>query len=217
MKKGIILLLLLPAFWACEPALIEPGKKFNQSNTLDLSNPKEGQKTYYQMYQSNCENLEKDFEYPGDTLVVEVMKKNGEWIMAEYLTDYSTTEGPRDTTYNLFVPMDAYVLLPNRWTSRLFYFYGNDTLNLKPNNRSNLIQNSCRLEISGETFVGNEIGKLDQFELPNLKLKNKTAVSCVPMIFAMEGYLIYDQNDLYASHTIFANTDEDQIVGWIRL
>lgn len=217
MKKFSLLLILLPLLWSCQTVNLNPQKKFNQSNTIDLGNPQEGQKTYYQMYQSNCERLEKDFEYPGDTLVVEVRKIGEEWVMAEYLTPHSMTEGPRDTTFNPFIPKGDYVLLPNRLTSRLFYFYGNDTLTLNPQHQSKLIQSHCRLEISGEVFIGNEIGKLDNFEMPSFSIKNKTAVSCVPMIFALEGYLIYDQSDLYASHTIFANTDGDQIVGWVRL
>ncbi|MCI4666976.1 MAG: hypothetical protein MRZ79_02365 [Bacteroidia bacterium] len=215
MKYLLLILPLAILFWSCdqEPEPIRP-HSFNKSNTIDLGNPTVGQKTYYQLYESNCGSLNKDFNYVGDTLIVEITKQDDHWIMLEYLTEHSVNYSPLDTIYNPFYPDKQNTLIPNRFVSRLFFFYGNDTLRLQPDNRTKLIQKQCRLEINGDVFVGNEVGQLNSFELPDMEVKDKTAVSCVPLVLSLEGYLIYDESELYVSHTILSS---DRITGWVRL
>jgi hypothetical protein len=99
---------------------------------------------------------------------------------------------------------ENYLLLPERDSSTLFYFYGNDTLNLQPSNPINLTQEFCVLLTPDSTFIGDDIGHIEEFQFFEEVLVDQYAVSCIPSIIAVEdGYLVYDKNGLNASFVSF--------------
>ncbi|NJN78915.1 MAG: hypothetical protein HC803_11810 [Saprospiraceae bacterium] len=75
-----------------------------------------------------------------------------------------------------------------------------------------MVQNNCRIDFNGSTFIGNEIGLVDKFTIGGFEQTEKTVVSCVPMMIDLDAYLIYNNEQLYMSHTVdkFSN----QVWGW---
>ena len=71
--------------------------------------------------------------------------------------------------------------------------------------------------IASSPFIGDEIGVVQNFQFGNVEIKNKTVVSCVPMV-DIDAYLIYDNGQLFLSHTVtiveFMGTIEEYINGW---
>ncbi len=190
---------------------------FVQLNPIDFSAPKEGQKSYYVNFSTNCMDYDQAFEYERDTLVVAVQAIGDSIYFEEYLTSESysvVTSGYNDTlTYGVTVRAND-LLIPNRWESRLLFFYGNDTIHFARPTTAQLQQNGCRLEINGDPFIGEEVGSISQFTVGGYKLFNKRGVSCVPgFMGTFEAYLIYDRDALYVSETII----DDVVQGWRRL
>jgi len=107
-----------------------------------------------------------------------------------------------------------YLLLPDRFNSNFFWFYGNDTLHLQPAQTVGLVQNECGLVLEDEPFIGNDIGTLSSFKVDEVELKNKIAVSCVPGFFEVDAYLIYHDKSLQASHVIQSG---EIVRGWMQL
>ncbi len=95
----------------------------------------------------------------------------------------------------------------------MLYFYGNDSLFFNKPITADLQQSQCRLEINTEPFVGEEIGQLDRFEFGGILIEDKLGVSCIPMIFELDGFLVYDSESLYLSHTI----SEDRVNGFVAV
>jgi hypothetical protein len=179
---------------------------------INLANLEEGQKSKYLRYQSTCGSSE--LQFTGDTLLVEAV------IMGEkvYLKESLTLGSPANVGgYRLFeVKRNGHdVLIPERDGSFLFYFYGNDTLHLQPSWKVDLIQQGCRMILNGENFIGNEIGRIPDFRIGNIRQVDKTVVSCVPIFFAIDAYLIYDENYLYMSHTVTNDLGDAFVSGWV--
>lgn len=204
------LLCLLLAIWACEDAIPD---KITNHNSISFSNPVGGQKAYFQSYTTTCGNLNLDFELTGDTLAVELIQQNGDYYLEERFTQGSPLYqlGNTDPVAHKIIFRDDYVLIPERTGSTLFFFYGNDTIQIKPAQREAMTQSACRIDFRGQTFVGNEIGNINSFQIGPLSESNKTVVSCVPTILDLDAYLIYDENQLVMSHTILG---DGTVSGW---
>ncbi len=219
MERSISLTLLLLFLLGCGSDGILPSSRFNGQNTVDLGNPQVGQKTYFQGFITLCESLEEDFEYTGDTLILEVFERENEYFFGEYFTPHSGTyldSQVHDTTYYPFKVAESFILLPERSRSTLFFFYGNDTLRLNPPSRAALVQEDCYLQLEGEVFDGDEIGKVRKIELGEIKINDKTAVSCIPLIFDLDAYLVYDSKELHLSYSI-PQVPGPQISGFVRM
>ncbi|MEM7109301.1 MAG: hypothetical protein AAF519_13840 [Bacteroidota bacterium] len=174
---------------------------------IDLSDPEVGQTMRYLRYESHCN--QNDFEFSGDTLNVEIVEDKGLLYLKEYFTPGSVLEA--DTSLTRLEKRDGYILVKERFQSPLLYFYGNDSLFFNKPITANLQQWQCRLEIDAEPFVGDEIGQLDRFEFGDILIENKLGVSCIPLIFELDGFLVYDSEFLYLSHTI----SEDTVQGFV--
>ncbi|MEM6738253.1 MAG: hypothetical protein AAF620_19510, partial [Bacteroidota bacterium] len=70
-----------------------------------------------------------------------------------------------------------------------------------------------RLEINSEPFIGEEVGLLDEFSFGQIFIEDKMGVSCIPLIFELDGFLAYDSDFLYLSHTI----SEDMVNGFVAV
>lgn len=208
-------------FFACEPLVDVPAPQPNlKEGWVDFADPQNGQKTIYLNYTSTCESLNGDFQFTGDTLILEVLKSNKATVLMEYFTPNSIS-GRFDTVYHQIESHGTYALLPERTKSSLFYFYGNDTLRLQPDTHQKVKQDGCRLTIGGKNFEENEIGYLETVTIGDITIEDKTVVSCIPMIMFIDGYLAYDANHLYMMHTASAsefNGNEDSFVtGWVAM
>jgi hypothetical protein len=190
-------------------------------NAINLSDLKEGQKSFFIKYTSTCDSLEEKFEYTRDTLVVEVVKQNGELFLKEYLTEnspmYQDTFSSNEPVFYPVRGIENNVLIPERAYSSLFYFYGNDTIRLNRQHDVNLLQSGCKLMIESNPFIGDEIGVVQNFRFGGVEVKNKTVVSCVPMV-DIDAYLIYNNEQLFLSHTVtiveFMGFIQEFIAGW---
>lgn len=205
-----IFILALVAIWSCEESDLPAPDQM--PNTLNFNNPAVGQKAYYQRYQTSCSNLSLGFQFTTDTLVVELKQDELGFYLEERFTEHSPLYVEESDPYQLRITFENdYALIPNRWGSALFYFYGNDTLRLQPDERETLVQNGCRIDLGNETFIGNEIGQISRFQIGPLVEENQTVVSCVPIILSLDGYLIYNENELRMSHGAL---QDGSVNGW---
>ena len=190
-------------------------------NALNLSNLKAGQQSLFVKYKSTCDSLEEKFEYTRDTLIVEVVEQNGKLFLKEYLTEnspmYLDTFSSNDPVFYSVRGIENNVLIPERTYSSLFFFYGNDTIRLNRQHDVSLVQEGCKLMIDSSPFIGDEIGLVQDFHFGNIEVKNKTVVSCVPMV-DIDAYLIYNNEQLFLSHTVtiveFMGFIQEYIAGW---
>ena len=65
-----------------------------------------------------------------------------------------------------------------------------------------LRQQDCSFFTEDGPFVGEEIGFIDRADFGQIVVENKWVVSCVPVVLDLEAYLIYDENQIYISHTV---------------
>ena len=212
-KFSLILICLCATLFACEQAKELPAP---ETDWVDFANPQLGQSTYYVRYTTDCNSLDRAFQYTRDTLILSVVEVGATITLEERFTPGSPfyRDGFVDPLRYEISSMGDYALLTDRWNSALFFFYGNDTLRLNSPHTAVLEQDVCRLKIEEENFIGNEVGRLANFKIGPLRQKDKTAVSCVPIILNLDAYLIYDQKHLYMSHTI---VEDGTVSGWVVL
>ena len=190
-------------------------------NVVNLSDLKVGQQSMFVKYISSCDSLEEKFKYTGDTLVVEIVEQGGELFLKEYYTEYSPmyidTFISNDPVLYPVRGIENNVLIPERFNSSLFFFYGNDTIRLNRQYDVDLVQQGCKLMIDSNPFIGDEIGVVADFQFGDIEVKNKTVVSCVPMV-DIDAYLIYNNEQLFLSHTVtiveFMGFIDEYIAGW---
>ncbi|MEJ2004517.1 MAG: hypothetical protein P8X57_06035 [Cyclobacteriaceae bacterium] len=204
-----MLLLLLPAVIGCEESY-EPDIRQIHPDNINLLEPRKDQRSYFLRYEGDCDSYS-NVRYTGDTLLLEVIERNGALFMREKFTKGSPLykQNASGIVYPVTV-RENYLLLPDRVSSALFFFYGSDTLRTNPGNPVQLSQLGCRIRFNDELFTGNEIGRISDFHIGQVRRKDLTAVSCVPMILDVDAYLMYDEY-LHLSHTV---SNSDNISGW---
>ncbi len=210
---------------ACEKTPIDPPAL--KDKAVQLSNLKAGQWSQYVRYTTNCNEMEAEFEWSQDTLNLRVIEKNDQLYFEESLTPYSPMFLSGTFTDPITYPVatkNGRLLIPERENSALFFFYGADEMQLEKKASfflNPLQQESCRMMLKGEVFVGDEIGIIDDFTVGPVNVQNKIAVSCVPVFVGVEAYLAYDPYQLYLSHVItvdeFNGTRFEYIQGWYLL
>ena len=134
--------------------------------------------------------------------------------MQEQLTEYSPSADSlgRDVILFPIESKNGVVLIPDRSESRLFNFYGSDSIHLNATNRIPLHQHGCWIHRGDTIFTGDIIGQIDEFALGDVALTDKTAVSCVPLP-DVDAYLIYDAHHLVLSHCILTWTFNGNVIG----
>lgn len=221
--SGLICLSFL--FFACSDSEnpIDIIEEMEAPSTVNFSNLEVGQKSYYKMYLPTCASSSTT-NITIDTLVLEVVSaENNEYVFSETLFNNEAvlpgfTSAEKAVSYDVSFNGD-YLLIPDRLSSKLFWFYANDTLHLNPEPSRVLKQQDCFLLADGAPFIGEEIAWIDDFELENIAVKDKLVVSCVPNLgFQLDAYLIYDEFSLTASHQLFTDFNSQSItsttIGW---
>jgi len=171
-----------------------------------------GQSSSYREYRTTCDDMD-DISFTGNILVVTSMIDEGQL----YFTEQYTEDSPDDmepVRYEVHV-YDDYLLVPDRSASRLFFFYGNDTIHLSPVPSKSLKQRSCFLMDGNDRFVGNSIAEVADFNLGIAREQDQTVVSCVPN-FELDAYLIYDEYQLQTSHTVSTSEFNGQVDTWVN-
>jgi hypothetical protein len=207
------------AFVILMPSCSKDDSSNLNTENIDLSELKAGQKAEYHRYTTSCADINGDFKFTGDTLIVEVIEQNDELFLKEYVTANSPLylDGSFDT--DVIYPVKNAgqgVIMPERWNSALFFFYANDTLRLHMDSNVHLIQEQCKMMLDDEPFIGNDIGEISSFQIGPVKYNDLTVVSCEPLEH-LDAYLIHDDNRLYGSHVIifdFFNGGGEMVSGW---
>jgi len=186
-------------------------------NRLNLMELVPGQETMYIGYEQVCDSA--NFSWTGDTLVTRILEEGGQLYMSEQFTEGSPIYQYIDTVLTYPISsVSGVVTIPQRAQSALFNFYGSDKIHLEPSGRINLAQSGCLIATNDQIFQGDDIGRIDRFDFGPFTVKDKTAVSCVPVI-DLDAYLIYDRHQLYLSHQVstssFMGQDNGSFVwGW---
>ncbi len=171
-------------------------------NYVSLKSPKTGQQNMYVQYRKEC-GQDDSFQYTGDTLILSVIESDTATLLKETFTSGSTNLSEMEDAIYPIYPNEDYILIPERQASWLFFFYGNDTIHLNQPADVELTQDNCVLTyLNGETFIGNEIASITSYEIGDIGLFNKSAISCVPPIMDIEAYLIYDKKGIEVSSTM---------------
>lgn len=217
MTRLIPFIVLLVAFSSCRKD--KGGGAPLPSLGVNLSSPAVGQQSMYLRYKTTCDDLSGNFSYTFDTLLLTVVEQNNELHLEERFTENSPRYLNGETTPTVYPLQDIgdNILLTERSNSSLFYFYGNDTIRLQQSDQVPLFQNSCRLRQGSNPFIGNDIGKVASFGIGPVKVDNVMAASCVPVFFNIDGYLMYNSQQLHLSQVVIPNdvaTMPDQVLGW---
>lgn len=169
------------------------------SSPVMLTDLQDGQSSTYVRYESNCINGTTDFRYTGDTLILSVVEEQGQLFFEERLTSHSSLANNEVIKHTVYGDGQR-VLIPERFDSYLFFFFGNDTIPVLESYSTTLKQKDCLLFEDQTVFTGNDIGQLEQFEIGDILLTDKRAVSCVPNLLNIDAYLIYDDEQLFHSY-----------------
>ena len=194
-KTKILTLVFSIILLSCSEDKISSNFIVDSNHGLDLKNIEVGNKSTYVMYSSECGS---NFQFTGDTLLVEITENIEGIFMTETFTDGSILEGSRS---HKIEPHNDYLLVPNRGNSNLLFFYGNDTIFLEREPSVALHQEDCQLFTSSSQFVGDEIGQVERFTVGPIIIEDRKSISCVPMVFDLDAYIFYDDR-LSAIHTI---------------
>ena len=187
---------------------------------VNLFSPTPGQETMYLGYQQSCDSA--DFRWTGDTLVTQIVEEGGELYISEQFTPGSPSyQGAGSAVVYPISTKSGVVTLPQRQSSALFNFYGSDNIYLQPSDRIKLEQTGCLIATNDSIFIGDDIGRIGRFEIGEISIKDKTAVSCVPVI-DIDAYLIYDKYQLYMSHKVSSSSFWGQplgtdVWGWVMV
>lgn len=225
MKNPFLYLFTVLLLAGCDKNDIATTFDIKKSNRVQFSSLQDGQQSFYIGYSADCAEADFKINWSGDTLSLRVVEKDGQLFFEESFTKFSYSYVEHNRTDSLVHPVytnQTHILIPERAHSRLFYFFGNDTIKLDYllKSRPQAYQSGCRLLLNGVPFEGEEIAYVDKFELGNGEIlqQNRTVVSCVPNSIEEEAYLMYDINQLYLSHTYihieFAGKEAIQITGW---
>ena len=211
--KKVILFLSIFAIVSCGKETVIPETDTCTPGELCLSNLEAGQRSVYREYTSTCENFENSFQYTGNILEVEILSIDGK-LFAQETYSGEFIEPIQGNPYEIYNDGKD-VMIPERSSSWLFFFYGNDRITIDPQERVELKQNDCRIDYENNTFIGDEIGALDKFEVGNLRAENLTVVSCVPpLFFELDAYLMYTNSKLKISHQVSTGFEDTPITGY---
>jgi len=179
---------------SCDKDEATPG-----ANQINLQSPAVNQENFYLQYQGTCADLQPT----GDTLILRIKSFDGTNLeLEEILTEGSPNYYPQSNIYPAKWSSDILDIKPEfRQSSALFFFYGSDSLKLNMAPSVQLAQNSCLVWKGQEVFTGDYLGVIPTFRVGEQNYKQKKVVSCVPSILDLDGYLLYDNRNLYSSFT----------------
>lgn len=186
---------------------VEPGE-------INMMNLTVGQHAKYALLNGVCGYAEQ-YEYSGDTLLLEVIDVEGQMMFQESFTPTSPlyVTQPKPVRYPVAKGVNQ-IVIPERENSALFFFYGSDFIHTSPTHNVDLTLFECDQFIDEVPFVGDEIGFLLDFEIHDVALNNQTVVSCVPIIIDLKAFLVYSEGKLNLSYTLDSGFPGLTFRGW---
>ena len=151
------------------------------------------------MFTSDCSDFDGAFQLTGDTLSwsVDMVTPDSILLKEEFTPGSPLAELSEASMVKVTEANADHILIPERWNSNLFFFYGNDTLRVNPTHTVTLEQEDCSFKLGEDIFRGDEIAFIDQLDIQDYKLKDMTVVSCVPGGVA-DAYIIYQNGNIKA-------------------
>ena len=209
-------MLLIFSFLSLSFAACTTDDSAGATDTLDLNALRVGQKSTLLMYESSCDQFPKDVNFTGDSLLWKVLSKQGNtFLVEESFTWGSPLNGLGSVQYSVIDHQD-YILIPDRFSSNLFFFYGNDTIYKKPTPTLILEQAACKfVDSANDIFTGDAIARVLQAEIGERHLSNQLLVSCVPVKLNLNGYILYSEGKIASIHSYA--TDSGTVRGWMPL
>ena len=211
-KLSLLLFITLCLSFSCQDDDITKLEPISGEVNLMLLAP--GQVSKFVRLDGVCGWAE-NYEYTGDTLVLEVIELVNGMFFKETFTQGSPLFGqnPQPVTYPVSTSENQ-VIIPDRERSTLFFFYGSDVINTTPTHEINLIQEGCDQLYDGNPFIGDQIGFLPNLAIHDISLKNQTSVSCVPIIIDLKAFLVYQDGKLNMSYTLSSGFPGLTFQGW---
>jgi hypothetical protein len=191
-------LLLFTLFSSCEKSdnvtPIDPEPERNPER-LDFQNPVVGQFNTFDILSYEC-----GAEIPGDGGELDLSITG---VTAEAI-EFTEDDGNGNPFVFSALRAEGLLLISpeDRQQSRLFFFYGSDSLRLSAPPVVEVTYQDCVFFNDGEKFTGDYVASLPLFELDGKTLTNQKVVSCVPVILDLDGYLFYDEHGLSASISV---------------
>ena len=186
------------------------------TDSLDLNALRVGQESILILYKSSCNQFPEVINFTGDSLRWKVKSRLGNiFLVEEAFTAGSPLYNLEPVQYSIIDYQD-YVLVPDRFSSNLFFFYGNDTIYKSPTPTLNLEQDACNfVDSSNAIFTGDAIAHVVQAEIGERSLSNQILVSCVPIKLNLNGYILYSEGKIESIHSY--DTDAIAVRGWMPL
>lgn len=188
---------LLLAFTACEktdtPTPIEPDPVINPDR-INFQDPKVGQFNAFEAISYECGEAIPDENRWELKMTISAVTPDA----IEFTESYENTT---NTHVYKALRQDGVINISaeDRRQSRLFFFYGSDSLRLDAPTTTQLTYQDCVFFDGSEKFTGDYVAGVPSFELDGKTFKNQKVVSCVPVILNLDGYLFYDEHGLTAS------------------
>ncbi|MEL6986736.1 MAG: hypothetical protein AAGK97_02810 [Bacteroidota bacterium] len=213
MQKILVFILFSIAIISCNnDSGIEPTPTPDIS--LNFGKLKLGDQMQFMLFETTCSDFNGGLQFTGDTLNWEVTRlENGEATLTEQFTPNSPL-AENEKYDNQISFTDDYILMPDRFQSNLFFFYGNDTLHVDPAPTVTLTQENCFFKLGEDNFRGDEIAFSEDVTIQDYSFKDMTIVSCVPGSVG-EAYIVYKNGAVYAifSRDFFS----EQVRGWVAI
>ncbi|WP_020571415.1 hypothetical protein [Neolewinella persica] len=193
----LILFTLLTVFTACEKGNIsapqDPDPVLNPER-INFQEPVVGQFNTFEVFSYECGQASTNEVWELD-LTITASDENA----IEFTESYENGE---DFVFEAQRKGDFLIInAEDRQRTRLFFFYGSDTLRLQAAPVAELSYSDCVFYENGEKFTGDFVASMPTFTIEGRSFLNQKVVSCVPVVLDLDGYLFYDQHGLTASIT----------------
>ncbi len=192
---SLSLVLLLITSCDPEPITPQPSPQPVDPDRVSFQNPVVGQFNTFDVLSFECGQA---VPAPSSDLTLSITAVTDDEI--EFSEQSSGLTDPYVYTAER-VPGNLLISAEERAGSRLFYFYGSDSIRLDAQPVAELNYQDCVFFNGNEKFTGDYVASIPSFELEGRTLSNLKSVSCVPIILDLDGYLLYDSNNLHASIT----------------
>jgi hypothetical protein len=201
-KYSLLLFTVLAIFTACEKenitAPIDPDPVLNPDR-VNFQDPIVGQFNTFEVFSYECGQANQNEVWELDLTITAANENTIEFTESYENGDDVVFEAQRKGDYLVIRPED-------RQATRLFFFYGSDSLRLQETPVMELTYQDCVFYNGNERFIGDVVATMPVFNVEGRTFNNQKVVSCVPTILDLDGYLFYDQYGLTASITTSTST-----------
>ncbi|MFT7121821.1 MAG: hypothetical protein ACJAZ9_002009 [Neolewinella sp.] len=159
---------------------------------VNFQRPNVGQKNVYDVYFQTCGSPEVSIPNQLTLAVTAVTDDLIEFTETDSLGNQVVMTADR-------VPGNLIISAEERALSQLLFFYGSDSLRLDAAPTAELTYRDCNFWDGDQIFTGDYVAAVDQFTFGGQTMTNLKTVSCVPIFLDLEGYLLYDENNLKGS------------------